>query len=124
MGDSWIDEPADQTVWEGISDIPDAEIWRSHERRKERLVSFARNRLKSQLERRGVSKQIIRYADEVLDPEALTIGFARRFATYKRGNLIFRDLERIKKILLNKDMPVQIIIAVKLILKTIKEKKS
>ncbi|MGE4384472.1 MAG: alpha-glucan family phosphorylase [Endomicrobiaceae bacterium] len=111
LGDAWIDEPADQTVWEGISDIPDAEIWRSHERRKERLVSFARSRLKNQLERRGVSKHIIRYADEVLDPEALTIGFARRFATYKRGNLIFRDLERIKKILLNKDMPVQIIIA-------------
>ncbi|MFA6914535.1 MAG: hypothetical protein WCQ83_04995, partial [Endomicrobiia bacterium] len=63
---------------------------------KERLVSFARSRLKNQLERRGLSKHIIRYADEVLDPEALTIGFARRFATYKRGNLIFRDLERIK----------------------------
>ncbi|MFA7674604.1 MAG: alpha-glucan family phosphorylase [Endomicrobiia bacterium] len=111
LGDSWIDEPADQTVWERVADIPDAEIWRSHERRKERLVSFARSRLKNQLERRGLSKHIIRYADEVLDPEALTIGFARRFATYKRGNLIFRDLERIKRILLNKDMPVQIIIA-------------
>jgi starch phosphorylase len=51
------------------------------------------------------------FADEVLDPEALTIGFARRFASYKRGNLIFRDLERIKKILTNKDYPVQIIMA-------------
>lgn len=111
IGDDWIDEPSDQTLWQRVADIPDAELWRSHERRKERLVSFARNRLKAQLERRGLSKQMISYADEVLDPEALTIGFARRFATYKRGNLIFRNLERIKKILTNKEKPVQIIIA-------------
>ena len=111
IGDDWIDEPSDQTLWERIADIPDAELWRSHERRKERLVSFARNRLKMQLERRGLSKHMIAYADEVLDPEALTIGFARRFATYKRGNLIFRNLDRIKKILTNKEKPVQIIIA-------------
>ena len=111
LGNDWIDEPADQTLWQRVADIPDAELWRSHERRKERLVSFARSRLKMQLERRGLSKHMISFADEVLDPEALTIGFARRFATYKRGNLIFRNLERIKKILLNKDKPVQIIIA-------------
>lgn len=111
IGDDWIDEPSDQTLWERIADIPDAELWRSHERRKERLVSFARNRLKMQLERRGLSKHMIAFADEVLDPEALTIGFARRFATYKRGNLIFRNLDRIKKILTNKEKPVQIIIA-------------
>ena len=111
IGDDWIDEPSDQTLWQRVADIPDAELWRSHERRKERLVSFARNRLKMQLERRGLSKHMIAYADEVLDPEALTIGFARRFATYKRGNLIFRNLDRIKKILTNKEKPVQIIIA-------------
>jgi len=111
IGEDWIDEPSDQTLWQRIADIPDAELWRSHERRKERLVSFARNRLKAQLERRGLSKHMISYADEVLDPEALTIGFARRFATYKRGNLIFRNLDRIKKILTNKEKPVQIIIA-------------
>ena len=111
IGDDWIDEPSDQTLWQRIADIPDAELWRSHERRKERLVSFARNRLKAQLERRGLSKHMVAFADEVLDPEALTIGFARRFATYKRGNLIFRNLDRIKKILTNKEKPVQIIIA-------------
>ncbi|MBQ1609875.1 MAG: alpha-glucan family phosphorylase [Elusimicrobia bacterium] len=111
IGDDWIDEPSDQTLWQRVADIPDAELWRSHERRKERLVSFARNRLKMQLERRGLSKHMVAYADEVLDPEALTIGFARRFATYKRGNLIFRNLDRIKKILTNKEKPVQIIIA-------------
>ncbi|MBR3655118.1 MAG: alpha-glucan family phosphorylase [Elusimicrobia bacterium] len=111
IGEDWIDEPSDQTLWQRIADIPDAELWRSHERRKERLVSFARSRLKMQLQRRGLSKHMVAYADEVLDPEALTIGFARRFATYKRGNLIFRNLDRIKKILTNKEKPVQIIIA-------------
>ncbi len=111
IGDAWIDNPEDQTLWQRVADIPDAELWRSHERRKERLVSFARSRLKAQLERRGLSKHMIAFADEVLDTEALTIGFARRFATYKRGNLIFRNIERIKKILTNKEKPVQIIIA-------------
>ncbi|MDR1696270.1 MAG: alpha-glucan family phosphorylase [Endomicrobium sp.] len=111
LGASWKDEPADHSLWNRVTQIPDAEIWRSHERRKERLVSFARARLRQQLERRGASQQMISYADEVLDPEALTIGFARRFAAYKRGDLIFKDLERIKKILTNKDFPVQIIIA-------------
>lgn len=111
LGSSWKDEPADHTIWSRVTHIPDAELWRSHERRRERLVSFARARLRHQLERRGASQKTISYADEVLDPEALTIGFARRFASYKRGDLIFRDLERIKKILTNKENPVQIIIA-------------
>jgi starch phosphorylase len=111
LGSSWKDEPADHGIWDRIAHIPDAELWRSHERRRERLVSFARARLRHQLERRGLSKKAVSYADEALDPEALTIGFARRFASYKRGNLIFRDLERIKKILTNKEHPVQIIIA-------------
>lgn len=111
IGPVWKDEPADQTIWQRVAQIPDAEIWRSHERRRERLVSFARARLKQQLIRRGASPNEIAYADEVLDPEALTIGFARRFASYKRGNLIFRDINRIKNILTQKDKPVQIIIA-------------
>ncbi len=111
LGASWKDEPADHTIWQRVTQIPDAELWRSHERRRERLVSFARARLKTQLMRRGASQKDINHAEEALDPEALTIGFARRFASYKRGNLIFRDLERIKKILTSKEQPVQIIIA-------------
>ncbi|MCA6085810.1 alpha-glucan family phosphorylase [Candidatus Endomicrobiellum agilis] len=111
LGEAWRDEPADQTIWNRVTHIPDAEIWRGHERRRERLVTFARSRLRKQLERNGATRKIINLADEVLDPEALTIGFARRFASYKRGNLIFKDLDRIKKILTNKDFPVQIIMA-------------
>ncbi|MDR0822985.1 MAG: alpha-glucan family phosphorylase [Endomicrobium sp.] len=111
LGSDWKDEPADHTIWDKISSIPDTELWRAHERRKERLVSFARSRLKQQLGRRGVSPRGLAYADEILDPDALTIGFARRFATYKRGNLIFRDMKRFKNILLDKSRPVQMIIA-------------
>ncbi|MGA2090256.1 MAG: alpha-glucan family phosphorylase [Endomicrobiales bacterium] len=111
IGQVWKDEPADQTIWQRVGDIPDSELWRSHERRRERLVSFARQRLKIQLIRRGDSPKDIDMAEEVLDPEALTIGFARRFAGYKRGNLLFRDVERLKRILTQKDRPVQLIIA-------------
>lgn len=111
IGQAWKDEPADQTIWQRVGNIPDAELWRSHERRRERLVSFARQSLKLQLIRRGESPHEIDHAEEVLDPEALTIGFARRFAGYKRGNLIFRDIERLRRILTHKDRPVQLIIA-------------
>ncbi len=111
MGNAWKDEPANQAIWQRVEQIPDAELWRSHERRRERLVSFARTRLKAQLIRRGASRNEIDQADQVLDPEMLTLGFARRFASYKRGDLIFRDLSRIRNILVNKDRPVQLIIA-------------
>jgi len=111
VGSVWKDEPANMKIWERVSEIPDAEIWRSHERRRERLVEFVRGRIKKQLSRRGASDKEIQSADEVLDPEALTIGFARRFATYKRATLIFRDIERVKKIFNKKDTPVQMIIA-------------
>jgi len=111
LGSAWKDEPADQSIWQALNQIPDAELWRSHERRRERMVSFARSRLRTQLVRRGASPNEVAVAEEVLDPEALTIGFARRFAGYKRGNLLFRDLPRLKEILSKKNMPVQIIIA-------------
>ncbi|MBN1621207.1 MAG: alpha-glucan family phosphorylase [Endomicrobiales bacterium] len=111
LGPTWKDEPGDQSIWQRITQIPDAELWRSHERRRERLVTFARNRLKRQLGNRGASPNEIAHADEVLDPDALTICFGRRFAGYKRGNLIFRDIKRLKSILNKKNMPVQIIFA-------------
>ncbi|MBN1765119.1 MAG: alpha-glucan family phosphorylase [Sedimentisphaerales bacterium] len=111
LGPGWIERAGDQTVFDKVDRIPDEELWRTHERRRERLVAFARRRLKSQLKSRGASPADIELAEEVLDPEALTIGFARRFATYKRGTLLFRDLERFVKILSKKDRPVQIIFA-------------
>jgi glycogen phosphorylase len=97
--------------WRGPESIPDAEVWRVHERRRSRLVTWARARMKSQLTRAGAPHKEIEAAEEILDPEALTIGFARRFATYKRGTLLFRDPERLEKILSDKDRPVQILYA-------------
>lgn len=111
IGPRWTLTPADQTIWERVDQIPDAELWRTHERRRERLVAFARRRLRSQLIRRGAPPAEIEQADEVLDPEALTIGFGRRFATYKRATLLFTDVERLKRILSDPKRPVQIIYA-------------
>ncbi len=111
LGPRWIERPADQSVWQRVMRIPDEELWRTHERRRERLVAYARRRLRAQLEQRGGSPAETRQAEEVLDPEALTIGFARRFATYKRGTLLFRDLERLARIVGSRECPVQIIFA-------------
>ncbi|MFN8449429.1 MAG: alpha-glucan family phosphorylase [Anaerolineae bacterium] len=107
----WRDEEWDEAVWQDVDTIPDTELWRTHERRRERLIAFTRHRLSTQLKRRGAPQHEIEGADEVLDPDALTIGFARRFATYKRANLIMTDVERLKAILNNAERPVQIVFA-------------
>jgi starch phosphorylase len=107
----WRDRFNDPGIWAQVNDIPDEELLEVHRRRKRRLVSFVRARQHSSALRRQVSAAEVRRSGEVLDPNAFTIGFARRFATYKRATLLFRDVERLKQILLNKDMPVQIVIA-------------
>ena len=111
MGPRRLEEPHDQSVWETIDHIPAEELWRVHERRRERLVAFARQRLRQQLQRETASPIDMARADEVLTADALTIGFARRFATYKRATLLFHDLERLTRILCNEDQPVQVIFA-------------
>lgn len=111
MGPRRLEEPHDQSVWETIDHIPAEELWRVHERRRERLVAFARQRLRRQLQRETASSIDMARADEVLTSDALTIGFARRFATYKRATLLFHDLERLTRILCNEERPVQVIFA-------------
>jgi starch phosphorylase len=111
LGPRWREEPADQSLWARAGRISAEELWRTHERRRERLVAFARRRLRQQLERRGAPQSEIEAVDETLDPDALTIGFARRFATYKRANLLLRDPERLARILNDAGRPVQIIFA-------------
>jgi starch phosphorylase len=111
LGTRWQDDPTDYGIWRKVAHIPDAELWRTHERCRERLVAFARTRLKDHLYQVGATAKEIAVADEVLDPEALTIGFARRFATYKRGTLLLRDIERLGRILNHPSRPVQIIFA-------------
>jgi starch phosphorylase len=86
-------------------------LWGIKERRREKLVAWARQYQAGRFQKRGASEMELRHAREILDPEALTIGFARRFATYKRGNLLLRDAERLKRILNNSDRPVQIVLA-------------
>ena len=111
IGAGWKDRPADPAVWDGIANVPDEELWRAHERCRERLVTYARTSLREQLVHRGASDDDVSVADEVLDPDALTIGFARRFATYKRGALLMRDPARLVKLLEDAKRPVQFVFA-------------
>jgi len=111
LGPNWIERPDDSTVWERVDRIPDGELWRTHERRRERLVAVARERMRRHLARRGASPKEVADAAEILHPDVLTIGFARRFATYKRASLLFSDPERLSRILNQPDRPVQIIFA-------------
>ncbi len=111
LGPKWREEPADEKLWRRTDSIPGAELWRTHERRRERLVAFARRRLQEQLRSRGVPQSEIDEAEEVLNADALTIGFGRRFATYKRATLLLQNPERLARILNNPQRPVQIIYA-------------
>ena len=107
----WLERCSDPRTWELVHEIPDEELVEVHRRRKRRLIAFVRARqVASAVRRKAPSAEVQRAAD-VLDPNALTIGFARRFATYKRATLLFRDIGRLKKILCNPEMPVQIVIA-------------
>ncbi len=109
LGPEWRDEPANSDVWGRAQSIPPEELWRTHELRRERLVAWARRHVRAQRILRGAPQAEIDAADEILDPDALTIGFARRFATYKRATLLFRDLPRLKRILTAESRPVQLI---------------
>ena len=107
----WRSRWSDQAVWQQVRDIPDEELLEMHRRRKRRLIAFVRERQTASAFRRKAAASELRHSAEVLDPHALTIGFARRFATYKRATLLFRDVDRLKKILCDSERPVQIIIA-------------
>jgi starch phosphorylase len=111
LGPRWREEPADQEIWRRVENIPGEELWRTHERRRERLVTFARRRLLAQLKRRGALRSQVAAVEDVLDSRILTIGFARRVATYKRANLFLHDPDRLARILKDPQRPVQIIFA-------------
>ncbi|MGD9694075.1 MAG: alpha-glucan family phosphorylase [Thermoleophilia bacterium] len=111
IGPGLRERPEDPTVWQRAETIPAGELWRVHELRRERLVLFARERLRAQLERQGSRRVASREAEEALRPDALTICFARRFATYKRATLLFRDPQRLARLLGDEKRPVQLIIA-------------
>ena len=97
--------------WDRINEVPDAELWRARDRARERLVYFVRERLRKQLLARGASESEVMRTDEVFDPGVLTVGFARRFAQYKRGTLLLSDPEKLKSLLLSSDKPIQVVLA-------------
>jgi len=110
LGD-WEEHLTEQDFWRRVIDIPDAQLWDTHQKLKLRLIEFVRQRVRIRRERVGESPESIRKVNRILDPEILTIGFARRFATYKRGTLLFSDKERLKKLLNDTTRPVQFIFA-------------
>ncbi|HEX4517200.1 MAG TPA: alpha-glucan family phosphorylase, partial [Polyangiaceae bacterium] len=111
VGPRWSETPDDKTLWSRVHEIPDAELWEVHEHRRHRLVQLCRRWLRTAADKRGESSEAIAACEEVLDPTALTIGFARRFATYKRATLLFSDSERVKKLLGDPRRPVQLVFA-------------
>jgi starch phosphorylase len=107
----WREGNNEPETWRQTGDIPSSELWEAHRRRKRRLVNFVRERAVASALARNAPAPVVERAGEVLDPAALTIGFARRFATYKRATLVFQDLPRLKRILTNPAMPVQLVIS-------------
>jgi starch phosphorylase len=108
---NWEENLTDSDFWRGVIDIPDNELWTTHQKLKNRLVEFARERIRVQRTRLGEPPEKIRASNRLLNPEVLTIGFARRFATYKRATLLFSDPDRLHKLLANTERPVQFIFA-------------
>jgi starch phosphorylase len=109
---AWRDNLLDELFWKrGVANIPDREFWEVHNLQKEVLIRFARKKMRAQLARHGSSPDELRAVDELLNLDSLTIGFARRFATYKRADLLFHDFDRLRAILKNTARPVQILFA-------------
>jgi len=111
IGPAWREMPSDPEVWERAAEIPDSELWELRENQRGDFVRYVRRRLAKQLSRKNSSRSDIGAASTVLDPRVLTIGFARRFATYKRASLLLTDRERLKNILFHPERPVQIVLA-------------
>lgn len=108
LGPNWYEDLDNPALWANLRDS-DKELWIIRQTLKKRLVEFLTKRVERRLERIATPSEEIEAAGKALNPDALTIGFARRFATYKRATLIFRDVERLKRILVNPDRPVQMI---------------
>jgi starch phosphorylase len=110
LGRAWRLSPEQESAWKNVGAIPDVELWRAHTRRRERLVLGARDHILHK-HAASITEEQAANINACLDPDVLTIGFARRFASYKRADLLMRDMHRLAKIVLNADKPVQIIMA-------------
>jgi starch phosphorylase len=111
FGPGWLDQVDDPAIWERLLDVPDAEIWHMRQELRTDLFSFIRERMRSRWSAEHVSPARIVAAGSMLDPAALTIGYARRFAAYKRPELLFHDPDRLARILNTFDRPVQVVFA-------------
>jgi starch phosphorylase len=130
-GPTWVGSPVDELLarhldadlraldagsrqdrfWERLSRIPTGELWEAHLRQKRELAIFVQGRLRSQLARHGEAPSVLAEIEQVLDPDVLTIGFARRFATYKRAGLLFSDMDRLADLVWDEQRPVQVVFA-------------
>jgi starch phosphorylase len=111
LGPAWQQRSSDPATWAGVAGIDDGELWETHQVLKGRLLAFVRRRAARQCERRGEPPDAVEEAGQALSLEALTIGFARRFATYKRCTLILRDRERLARLVSDPVLPVQLVFA-------------
>ncbi|MDH7599322.1 MAG: alpha-glucan family phosphorylase [Sedimentisphaerales bacterium] len=111
IGPGWSETVLDSSGWEGIYQVPDIEIWSAHQRCKKQLIQAVREALRAQMARRGACRSDLQLAHEALDPDVLTIGFARRFAGYKRGDLLLRDQQRLQRLVTDPNTPIQIVYA-------------
>ena len=111
LGPDWVDDIDNPLIWELIDEIPDDELWKTHFWLKIKLINTIRERARQRWVNNRISPSNILAGGTLLDPSVLTLGFARRFATYKRADLIFYDLERLKKLLNDRWRPIQIIFA-------------
>src|SRR5277367_2752054 len=111
LGTNWHQQSSEARTLEGIENVDDGELWETHLSLKSQLLEFVRRRATEQAERRGESKEVLQRLGRVLSPDALTIGFARRFATYKRANLILSDIESLASMVNDPKRPVQFVFA-------------
>jgi starch phosphorylase len=111
LGTNWHEHSSEARIWEGIENVDDGELWETHLNLKSRLLDFVRRRAVEQAERRLEPREALVRLGRVLSPDALTIGFARRFATYKRANLILRDIENLASMVNDPKRPVQFVFA-------------
>ncbi len=109
LGPDWVEEHDNPALWERILDVPDQELWDAHVHLKGKLMTFMRERSRRRRMEGGLTPEQVLCSGTFLDPDALTIGFARRFATYKRATLLFHDLERLKQLLHDRYKPVQFV---------------
>jgi len=111
LGTGWNLKSSESKMWDGIDDVDDGELWETHLNLKSRLIEFVRKRVVMQAKRREEPAEVLQRLQGVLSPDALTIGFARRFATYKRANLILADLEKIAGMVNDPKRPLQFVFA-------------